>query len=281
MSLYTNIPHDLGLTAIEYYIDKSYDLLPNRFTKSFILESIKFILQNNNFIFQDIMFNQLTGTAMGDNIAPPYAILSIGYLEETQLYPQVQREFNMEDSLYIENNFLRYIDDGFILLKSTIDIYVLTNILNNLHPMIKFTVEPGKQTTDQQEINFLDIMVILNRNGTIETDIYYKETNCHDYLNYHSHHPIHIKNNIPYNLAKRIIVFVSNHNRMKFRLNQMRQWLIKCGYPDKIIDKGFHNAALQGPAPNPEEQKENISFVSNYYSNYNNYKLCSTKYTKY
>ena len=120
MSLYTNIPHDLGLTAIEYYIDKSYDLLPNRFTKSFILESIKFILQNNNFIFQDIMFNQLTGTAMGDNIAPPYAILSIGYLEETQLYPQVQREFNMEDSLYIENNFLRYIDDGFILLKSNI-----------------------------------------------------------------------------------------------------------------------------------------------------------------
>ena len=34
-----------------------------------------------------------------------------------------------------------------------------------------------------------------NSDGKIETDIYYKDTNSHDYLHYNSHHPEHVKNN--------------------------------------------------------------------------------------
>ena len=56
-------------------------------------------------------------------------------------------------------------------------------------------------------------MVIKNEHGKVETDIYYKKINNHEYLNYNSHHPTHIKNNIPFNLAKRIIVFCFNPER--------------------------------------------------------------------
>lgn len=268
VSLYTSIPHPLGLTAIEYYVDKQKDLIPNRFSKNFILEALKFILENNNFIFNDQMYNQLVGTAMGGNVAPPYAILSIGYLEETKLFTSLPNYFNTTACKDIEDLFFRYMDDGFLPWNNQYDIEIFKKLLNNMHPMITFTIEPSRLYNNQQYINFLDVTVILHPDGKIETDIYYKDTNTHDYLNYYSHHPIHIKNNIPYNLAKRIIVFVSNPDKMNFRLNEMKSWLLNCDYPEKIIDKGFYNAKLQGPAPNPQEKKETIPFVSTYYNNY-------------
>ena len=35
-------------------------------------------------------------------------------------------------------------NDGFLPWHSTLDLNVLKNVLNNLHPTIKFTVEPAK-----------------------------------------------------------------------------------------------------------------------------------------
>ena len=61
-----------------------------------------------------------------------------------------------------------------------------------------------------QVLNFLDVPIIWHQNSRLETDIFYKETNSHDYLNYFSHHSEHTKQNIPYNFAKSNIVFVSD-----------------------------------------------------------------------
>ena len=79
-------------------------------------------------------------------------------------------------------------DDGFLPWNSTLDLNVLKNILNNLHPTIKFTVEPAKfdHFSKTLVINFLDITVLLHENSYVETDIFYKERNTHDYLNYDS-----------------------------------------------------------------------------------------------
>ena len=45
-SLHTSIPTDLGLEAIEYWIMRKRDFIPQRFTKEFIPESIELILKN-------------------------------------------------------------------------------------------------------------------------------------------------------------------------------------------------------------------------------------------
>ena len=42
-SLYTSIPHVLGMAALEYWISKLSNLIPIRFTKEFILEFMNFI----------------------------------------------------------------------------------------------------------------------------------------------------------------------------------------------------------------------------------------------
>ena len=128
-------------------------------------------------------------------------------------------------------------------------------------------------------INFLDVLVILHPDRTIETGIYYKDTNAHDYLPYDSAQPYHSRDNVPYNLAKRIIVFVSNEKKTEYRLNELKNWLKSCKYSENVINTAFRNARLQGPAP-LKTNSNNIPYVTTYYENVNNnekvIKICNT-----
>ena len=120
-----------------------------------------------------------------------------------------------------------------------------------------------------QSVNFLDVKAILHPNKKVSTDIYYKSTNSHDYLHYDSFHPSHTLHNIPYTLAKRIIVFVSDDKLVDKRLFDLRLWLKRCGYPKVVIDRAFHNAKLQGPAPQKSTTENTIPFISTHASNIN------------
>ena len=275
VSLYTNIPHKLGLEAVEYYVDKHRSRIPKRFTKQFILEGINFVLTNNNFFFDGICRHQEDGTAMGSKMAPPYANLSIGYLEETKLYPSLPQHFPADIVELIIEWFLRYIDDGFILWPKGLLIETLLFLLNSLNPSIEWTLEKARKYTrgsqHYQELAFLDILIMVINFMKITTDIFYKETNSHFYLDYHSHHPQHMKDNIPYSLAKKLICFIPNEERLEFRLNELKTWLLKRNYPSKLIDKKFHNAKLQGPAPAPSPQNNSnnrLVFTTTYTSNF-------------
>ena len=93
-------------------------------------------------------------------------------------------------------------------------------------------------------IHFLDVSVILHPDRAVETDIYYKDTNFHDYLLFDSAHPDHSKGNFPYNLAKRIIVFASNEEKTEYILNDLKNWLKSSKYPENIINKAFDDASF-------------------------------------
>ena len=164
------------------------------------------------------------GTTAGTKFAPPYANLSVGFLEETVLFPvEVLKYFSHDNCQLTEELFKRYMDDGFLPWHSTLDLNALKNVLNNLHPTVKFTVELAKfdKFSKTLVINFLDITVLLHENGFVETDIFYKEMNTHNYLNYNIHHPLHIKYNIPFNLAKFILIFVSDKQKVTLRLKEL------------------------------------------------------------
>ena len=174
-----------------------------------------------------------------------------------RLYPQLNTHFCKNDCDIIKEFYNRYMDDGFLPWPNHVNINTFLNLINDLDENLEFIIEPAKHHVNPdgklfQELNFLDVMVILHADGNIETDVYYKETNSHDYLNFNSHHPHHIKKNIPYNLAKRIIIFCSNSDTVRCRLEDLKSWLLNCGYPLHIITQGFHNAKLQGPAPKPK-----------------------------
>ena len=70
---------------IGYWLHKKRELILQRFTNDFIIKSLKFVLKNNNVLFDDNMYLQLLLTAMSTKCAPPHACLTVGYLEETKL----------------------------------------------------------------------------------------------------------------------------------------------------------------------------------------------------
>ena len=162
-------------------------------------------------------------------------------------------------------------DDGNTFLPATVDSNLFLVCMNNLHPSITYTLEPARNVVlkgkNAQSLNFLDITIILYEDGKLETDIYYKPTNSHQYLDYTSFHQTHVKDNIPFSLAKRIVCFVTDSDQMDYRMRQLRDWLLKCKYPPKVIDKGIHNSKLQGPAPKRTNKNDVIPFVTNHSSN--------------
>ena len=86
----------------------------------------------------------------------------------------------------------------------------------------------------------------------------------------------HTKNNIPYNLTKRSIFFASTPGKVIIRLDELRQFLKDCKYPEHVISKSSFNAKLQDPAPNPSRSKNVIPFDTTYYPNIDNKSLMQT-----
>ena len=142
-----------------------------------------------------------------------------------------------------------------------------------MHPAIKFTLEESESITlngkAAEKLNFLDISTMIDIEGFTHTDVYYKPTNSHDYLHFDSFHPDHTINNIPYNLAKRIIVFCSDGDTMERRLLELTDLLKQCDYPIETIEKGIHNARLQGPSACKTQKNDIIAFVHQNMSNFN------------
>jgi len=236
-SLYSNIPHKLGLEAIKYWLNKHPSLLKERFNKEFITEGISLILNNNNFDFGNRHFSQIKGTCMGSKIGPVYAILTLAYLEETKLYPKVKESYSEEYADYIIKQWKRYIDDVFLLWKKDEgDIIDFHRLINSLCDDIQFTMEHS-----ETKIPFLDVLV-MKRGRYIVTDIYAKPTNTKTFLHFKSCHDKHIKKNISYNLARRICTIVTDPILRHARLKEVTEDLKKRGYPMGLIKQGITKA---------------------------------------
>ena len=144
---------------------------------------------------------------MGIKFAPAYAILTLGFLEETILYPRLSSCLGDEVSLYVKNYFYRYIDDCFILWpKSFPSPDTLLPYLNNMNVNIKFT-----SCYSTVSLPFLDVLVKIESNAII-TDLYRKPTDTMNFLHLYSCHPGHIKRNIPFNVSRRICTIIQDPN---------------------------------------------------------------------
>ena len=138
----------------------------------------------NDRIFSKITFlefnnqikQQIFGTVIGTKCAPTYACIFIDKAEflETQTFWWV-----------------RYIDDiFFIWTHGQEKLKVFLEDLNKFPPNLKFTSD-----SSEENVAFLDLTVKLKQ-GKIETDLYVKSTDRHQYLHYTSSHPEHTKRSI-------------------------------------------------------------------------------------
>ena len=74
-SLYTNIDHEEGAQACYEYLEK-------RKNSTLLKRLILLALQSNVFLFGNVLYHQIKGTAMGTLMAPNYINLFMASLEE-------------------------------------------------------------------------------------------------------------------------------------------------------------------------------------------------------
>ena len=109
-------------------------------------------------------------------------------------------------------------------------------MLNSLNEKIKFTIKANRN-----KLPFLDIL-ICKENTQVYTDIYLKEMDSHQFLEFFSYHPKHTKHNIAYTLARRICTIVKKESIWGKRLEELEVFLQKQNSPKEIIKKGIEKA---------------------------------------
>ena len=124
--LYTNIPHEEGITACEEFLNRREIQEP---PTADLCQLIQLVLSKNSLVFNNRNYLQIHGTAMGTRMAPSYANLFMGKLG---------REF-LRTQNKLPRVWWRYIDDIFAIwthgepsLRVFIEISTVTTLLLNL-----------------------------------------------------------------------------------------------------------------------------------------------------
>ena len=161
-------------------------------------------------------------TAIGTKFAPPYSILFMAELEE-----EILRKAEFKPYLW-----WMYIDDIFFLWEHGEEkLKSFTDNINKMHRTIKFTADWSKTS-----IIFLDVAVSITE-GIIETDLYVKPTESHQYLLSSSCHLFYCKKGIPYSQALRLNRICSSNEFFDKRCNDLEKYLLERGYSEKMVRK--------------------------------------------
>ena len=165
VEVYPSIPLDVGLKALkkQAFDQREQKKIPTED----LLNMTEFVLKSNFFEFNGNIKQQISRTTIGTKCAPTYACLFMDELERDFLHTQDLQLFLwhrcMDDIFFIwthgekkQQNFLEK--------------------LNKFHPNIKVTHESSRENN-----SFLDFNVKLS-DRQLETDLYIKPTDRHQYL---------------------------------------------------------------------------------------------------
>ena len=135
--------------------------------------------------------------------------------------------------------------------------------LNSFSDHIKFTFE-----SDKENIHFSDVNINLS-NGHLMTNMYVKPTDCHQYLDYSSSHPNHIKRFIVYSQSIRARRLCSFESDFLKHCSKMKSWILKRGYPENMIDEEMKKVKFSEKGSSNSEGSKGVPFVVTYHPSLN------------
>lgn len=226
-ALYPNINIDLGLKLMSDFINEIDWEYPIK--RKFLLDAMNFVLTKGFIKFDNQIYQQIDGAAMGSPMIPPYANITVYMLERSIV------------EIYTDKQFLilykRFIDDVLIITQN--DPHLLKafqNDLNNLHPRIKLT-----WTNKSAICNFLDVNLWISHKNFIHSNVFQKTLNTYAYLPYHSYHTTAQKKGF----IKAEALRYSRLCTRKRDYHKMLQLLIirlqRRGYPLAFIENAIQN----------------------------------------
>ena len=176
-----------------------------------LLEMAKMILENNYFEFNEEIYWQRQGTAIGTKFAPAFANIFMYVLETKML-----QECDWKPWIW-----WRFLDDiFFIWLHGEQRLREFLNCINSYHNTIKYTWD-----WSMSQVSFLDVTISKDVGGSVFTDVYSKPTDTHQYLESSSCHPRHVKQAIPYGQALRLKRICNSESKFDQRVGELKKRL--------------------------------------------------------
>ena len=217
----------------------------------FLIRLIELVLKHNIFEFNNQLFQQLIGTAMGTKCAPNYSNIFMA----KKIDPEILRiAINHGDGTFPIRMFKRFLDDIIMIWCGSVErLHEFIKEINTINPSIQFTLShtflpsdmvthiPGCQCERISSLPFLDTSLSI-QDGKITADLYRKPTDKNQYLLTSSCHPAHVTNNIPFSLALRIVRICTNQDTRDIRLEELKNLLLSRGYKSGVVNGAMEKA---------------------------------------
>ena len=170
--LFTNIPVD---ETIKNTVDDlfSSNMYQGKLSKSELYYLLKLATSESSFIFDNILYKQIDGVAMGSPLGPSLANAFLCHYEKLWL-----------DSCPLEFKpvvYRRYVDDIFVLFKSKDHLLLFAKYMNTRHKNLKFTFDFEQNNS----FSFLDVKITRGSNG-FSTSIFREATFSGVFMNFDS-----------------------------------------------------------------------------------------------
>ena len=168
--LFTAIPVEKACEYIRKKLKEDTTLhLGTNLTIDEMISLLDFTLSNNYFVYNDSIYKQVHGCAMGSPVSPVVANLCMEIIEESAITA----------SATPPKVWKRYVDDGLVIIKK----HSVSAFHVSIHPKFSFTIE----TENNGQISFLDTLVS-RKDGVLTTDVYRKSTHTDRKLDFCSHY---------------------------------------------------------------------------------------------
>jgi len=231
VSLYPSIPQEEAAWVVANFYEKNFGYVQGRLKDLYnitapppylIQEGIEHILSGTLLRFDNKFYQQMKGTAIGASVSVAVAEIFVHVSIE-----QKRKEIEKQPIL-----FYRYIDDIFGVFQGTEeDLQKYYRELNQFHPDLRFTVE-----FDKNRLPFLDTTVYVDKEGFLQTTVYHKPSNTHQYLHFQSSHHPNLKKSLPFSQGIRVKRIVSDPEHLEIALNEMFSFFRARGYNEKILE---------------------------------------------
>ena len=235
VALYPSIPIADGIAAVMKKLDDHTDEIDLLGLSANDMEHLLyFVLENNYFKFNNTVFRQRRGVAMGNHLAPPFAIIFMDQLEQRMLRTAIrQPEF-----------FVRYVDDCLMAwLHGEEELERFLSHCNEQHPNIRFTWETSCKTP----VSFMDMSISIGTGGIIEYQLYQKPADSGVSLNYLSAIPMSVKMGVATQQFRRALALSSDCEMEKKSEKKIVTLLKENGYPDEDIRKALKRSKRMSP----------------------------------
>jgi hypothetical protein len=217
-NLYPSIPIQFGVDRVRQILTDFHHQFP-LIDIPLTCELLLWVLQNSYVIYQDVIYHQVSGTAMGTSVAVSYAQIVLYSMER-----------NLVDGF---SYYTRFIDDIFAITTGSSTALSFVDQFQQICPDIQLDgITMGNSGI------FLDLQLSLVDN-VIVSELYQKAINKYQYIPPFSAHPPHVMRSVIQQEINRIRISCSSDYTSLSYVSLFKNRLLARGYNLTYLDRHF------------------------------------------